>query len=98
MTQRTRLAPGSMCPTRPTCSTNHCSRPESEPRTPAPRPTTASRVHLHRDVGGFDDGDRTVTFVEVEVVDRFARQQRDEAVRACLHLDLGGDVAADHPG
>src|SRR5438132_8428991 len=63
----------------------------------APRASTrliTRQLNLH--VGRLDDGDCGHAGFEVELVDRLTRQQRDEAMRAGLDLDLRRDPVLDH--
>src|SRR5712664_4412519 len=50
---------------------------------------------LHADVRRLDDGDGRHPWLELQLVDRFAGEQRDETVRAGLDLNLRGDAVFD---
>src|SRR2546430_3689747 len=50
---------------------------------------------LHADVGGLDDRDRRHPGLEVQLIDRLAREKRNEAVRTGLDLDLRRDAILD---
>src|SRR5438067_1650953 len=71
--------------------------PHEVTNTNAPRASTrliTRQLNLH--VGRLDDGDCGHAGFEVELVDRLTRQQRDEAMRAGLDLDLRRDPVLDH--
>src|SRR5437899_11554591 len=50
---------------------------------------------FHAHVGRLDDRDRGHAGLQVELVDRLARQQRDQPMRAGLDLDLRRDPIFD---
>src|SRR5437870_8033607 len=71
--------------------------PHEVTNTNAPRASTRLITRqLNLNVGRLDEGDCGHAGFEVELVDRLTRQQRDEAMRAGLDLDLRRDAVLDH--
>src|ERR1700681_3172061 len=53
------------------------------------------RRELDDDIGRLDRGDHTDTWRKAELVGSFAAQQGDDAVRACLDLDVRHHLVLD---
>src|ERR1700682_5990546 len=76
--------------------------PAELPPHAAIRPTasnTTSRLvtrQLHADVGRLHDRDGRHPGLELQLIDRLSGEERDQAVRSGLDLDLRGDSVLDH--